>query len=120
MKPSFVDLARLIDTPKCAIFFNTVEEVKQFWHNCEEQLADFCGFWELGDVVRRWENNPTIGFTFMTDTMPESMTWCDRAWYEASGYEIIEFADLVNPVEIEESEMSLNILLSQDSASTPS
>lgn len=117
---SEVSYETLICRPCETEFFNTVEEVKQFWHNCEEQLADFCGFWELGDVVRKWENNPTIGFTFMTDTMPEDMTWCDRAWYEASGYEIIEFEDLANPAELEESEMSLDVLLSQDSASIQS
>ena len=56
----------------------------------------------------------------MTDNEPDDMSWCDRDWFEESGYDIIEFADLVNPVEIEESEMSLDVLLSQDSASIQS
>lgn len=116
----FVDLSRLIEAPKCAVFFQTVEEVECFYHNCEKQLGDYCLFWVLEDLVDRWENDNSAGFTFMTGSEPEDMTWSTRDWFEEEGYEIIEFYDLINPVEIEESEMSLDVLLSQDSASTPS
>ena len=114
----FVDLSRLIEAPKCAVFFQTVEEVECFYHNCEKQLGDYCLFWALEDLVDRWENDNSAGFTFMTGSEPEDMTWSTRDWFEEEGYEIIEFYDLINPVEIEESEMSLDVLLSQDSAST--
>ena len=115
-----VDLSRLFETPKSAIFFQSAEEAELFYHNCASQYGHYIRHWSLNDVVRKWENHEGCGFTFMTDNEPDDMSWCDRDWFEESGYDIIEFADLVNPVEIEESEMSLDVLLSQDSASIQS
>lgn len=116
----YVDLSRLFETPKSAIFFQNTEEAALFYHNCTSQYGYYIRHWSLNDVVRRWMNNEGCGFTFMTGNEPDDMSWCDRDWFEESGYDIIEFADLFNSVEIEESEMPLAVLLSQDSASTPS
>lgn len=107
----FVDLSRLIEAPRCAVFFQTVEEVECFYHNCEKQLSDYCLFWVLEDLVDRWENDNSAGFTFMTGTTPEDMTWSSRPWFEEEGFEIIEFSNLANPIEIEESEMPLDVLI---------
>ena len=106
-----VDLSRLFSAPKSAVFFQSADEIELFYHNCITQFAQYVRHWSLADMVVKWENNEGCGFTFMTGEEPESMSWCDRRWFEESGYEIIEFADLVNPVEIEESEMSLDVLL---------
>ena len=107
----FVDLSRLIKAPKCAVFFQTVEEIECFFYNCEQQLEEYCLFWMLEDLVDRWENDNRAGFSFMTGDTPEDMTWSTKDWFEEEGFEIIEFSDLANPVEIEESEMSLDTLL---------
>lgn len=115
-----VDLSRLLLAPKSAVFFQDAEEIELFYHNCVAQFAKYVRHWPLKDMVRKWENTEGCGFTFITDTEPDNMSWCDRGWFEESGYDIIEFADLVHSVEIEESEMPLEVLLSQDSASTPS
>lgn len=106
-----IDLSRLFEAPKSAIFFQSAEEVELFYHNCVSQYEHYIRHWSLDDVVSKWENHEGCGFTFMTDSEPDDMSWCDRQWFEESGYEIIEFADLANPVEIEESEMSIDVLL---------
>lgn len=115
-----VDLSRLFIAPKAAVFFQDICEIELFYHNCVEQCKSYIRHWYLADMVAKWENNEGCGFTFMTGDEPESMSWCDKRWFEESGYEIIEFADLVNPIEIEESEISIDVLLSQDSASIQS
>lgn len=106
-----VDLSRLFAAPKSAVFFQNVGEIEIFRHNCAVEFSRYIRHWSLKDMTDKWENNEGVGFTFMTGDEPESMSWCDRQWFEESGYEIIEFADLVNLVEIEESEMSIDVLL---------
>lgn len=45
----FVDLSRLIEAPRCAVFFQTVEEVECFYHNCENSSATtaFSGYLKI-------------------------------------------------------------------------
>ena len=107
----FVDLSRLIEAPRCAVFFQTVEEVECFYYNCESQLGDYCLFWALEDMTDRWENDNSAGFTFMTGSEPEDMTWSGKDWFIEEGYEIIEFSDLANPVEIAESDQPISLLI---------
>ena len=107
-----VDLSRLFSAPKSAVFFQNVGEIEIFRHNCAVGFSRYVRYWSLKDMTDKWENNDGgVGFTFMTGDEPESMSWCDRQWFECNGYEIIEFADLANPVEIEESEVSIDVLL---------
>lgn len=108
---TWIDLSRLAEVPQCAVFFKSAEEVELFFHNCESQLAEFIGYWELEEAVGRWKNDNSVGFTFMTGDSVENMTWCDRNWFRECGYELVEFSDLANPIEIEESEMPLCVLI---------
>lgn len=58
-----------------------------------------------------WAHDETrTGFTlYVCDDNPSSISWCNREWFEENGYDIVEFSDLAK--EIDESEMSLDVLL---------
>ena len=107
----YVDISRVKEAPKCAIICNTEQEVELFYHSCEEQIPELIDFWTLEDVLSIWNSRERVCFSFLVGDEIEDMSWCYEAWFIESGYEIVEFSELANPSEIEESDSPINVLL---------
>lgn len=108
-----VDLSRMVERPKCAVMCRTAGDAETFFYNFTEQFEKEYLYWSLNDILNVWNQyQDKTGFTLIVgDGCPESISYCDEEWFLDSGYELIEFEDLANPTEIEESEMSMSVLL---------
>ena len=109
----YADLSRMLELPKCAVLMRTEDEARAFFHNSIQQIAEYV-HWDLEDVLNLWSiYKEKTGFTlFLSYDEPESISYCDEDWFRNEGYEIVEFSDLCNVADIEESEKSLDFLLS--------
>lgn len=106
----YADLSRMLELPKCAVLCRTEDEVRAFFENAKQQLPGNL-FWDLEDILGLWSYyKEKTGFTVITSIEPESMSYCEEDWFRAEGYELIEFSDLINVVEIEESDQSVELL----------
>lgn len=108
----YVDLSRMVQQPKCAVMCRTEGDAVTFLYNLIEQFPEYV-FWDKNDILNIWSNyQDKTGFTLMlSDEEPTSVSYCREEWFRNTGYELIEFEVLANPVEIEESEMPLNVLM---------
>ena len=119
----YVDLSIMVEQYKCAIRVSSKEEAMALIYNAKQQFPNRTQTWECDETY--WRNRDSKGLCYTMfrqgDNIPTSMSYTGALWFEENGYEITDFADLMCPqVEIEESEMSLDVLLSQDSASIQS
>ena len=107
-----VDLYRMVQRPRCAVMCRTAGDTVTFFYNVIEQFPNFV-VWDLNNILNVWNNyQEKTGFTLMlSDDEPTSISYCGEEWFRNSGYEIIEFEVLANPVELEESEMPVDVLL---------
>ena len=122
-KYPYVDLSIMVDRFKCAIRLSSQEEALALLYNAKQQFPDRTKTWSYEETY--WHNRDSKGLCYTMfckgDNIPTYLSYTGALWFEENGYEITDFADLMSlQVEIEESEMSLDVLLSQDSASTPS
>ena len=109
----YADLSRMAEAPKCAVMCRTPEEAEALFHNFQQQFPEFIKHWDLDDIMNLWGyNDSKTGFTMITsyDNTPEHISYCDEPWFRGEGYEIVEFADLVNVVDIEEGDKPLDFL----------
>lgn len=107
-----VDLSRMFEKPRCAIHCPTEEEANILLHNIKEQFQDKFKRWDVED--NRWDTyKENTGYTmfFSADTDPTSLSFYYLDWYKTNNYEIVEFSELSNPVEIAESEMPIESIL---------
>ena len=119
----YVDLSIMVERHKCAIRLSSKEEALALIYNAKQQFPNRTQAWDCDETY--WHNRDEKGLCYTMfrqgDNIPTSMSYTGALWFEEHGYEITDFADLMCPqVEIEESEMSLDVLLSQDSASIQS
>lgn len=117
----YVDLSRMLATPKCAVMCRTEEEAEIFWYNAQTQFSEYFQ-WGLEGTLGSWGNyKDRTGFTLMAGSnRVDRMSYCREEWFAENGYELVELSDLFDAKDIEESEMSFDALLSQDSASIQS
>lgn len=117
----YVDLSRMLALPKCAVMCRTEDEAEAFWQNSRTQFEKYFQ-WGLEGTLGSWGNyKEKTGFTLMAGSSRiDRMSYCREEWFAENGYELVEFSELADAKDIEESEMSFDALLSQDSASTPS
>lgn len=109
----YADLSRMMKAPRCAVLCRDVEEFQLFYDNAKEQLAEYMQ-WDSDFAHSIWEEydwNTAFTLFESNDDGPYSMTYCYEAWFRDHGYELVEFADLCNVVDIEESEKSFDFLL---------
>ena len=107
-----IDLSRMLELPKCAVICRSVEELELFHEFASKQLAEHM-YWDFKFIHRIWDDyEENTGFTLFDGdgSGPHSMTYCYEAWFRDHGYEIIEFSDLCNIPDIQESEASLDTL----------
>lgn len=107
----YVDLSRMLELPKCAVMVRSVDELENFFANAQKQISKYL-YWDFDDILGLWKQyQDATGFTLFTsyDT-PDSMSYCWETWFYDNGYEVIEFSELCNLPDIEESEMSLDML----------
>lgn len=111
-KYMYADLSRMTSLPKCAVMCRNIEELKSFYENVKRQLDKFL-YWDFDEILMLWERYREItGFTlFVSDSEPGSMSYCDEDWFRKSGYELIEFSDLCDVADIEESDQPVAVLL---------
>lgn len=104
-----VDLSRMKEYPRCAVICRTEEEVRSFYHNCTQQLSELM-HWNIRDIISLWEiYRGRTGFTlcYADRDKLRDMSYCYEQWFRANGYEIVEFSELSNHTELEESEMPI-------------
>ena len=107
-----IDLSRMMERPKCAVLCRSVEELELFYSAAESELSEYL-HWDCGFIHTLWnEYKENTGFTLFESNNdgPYSMTYCYEAWFRDRGYELIEFSDLCNIPDIDESEVSLDVL----------
>lgn len=107
----YADLSRMLELPKCAVLIRTDEEARAFFHNSIQQIAEYTR-WSLEDVLNFWNiYKEKTGFTlFIRYDEPESISYCNEAWFRNEGYETVEFSDLCNTVDIDESDQPIDTL----------
>ena len=109
----YADLSRMLVPPRFAVVCRTEEEIRSFHYNCVDQLGKFYE-WSLDTILRIWNRNyesEERGFTlFLDNRTPNHMSWCNQKWFIDNGYEVANFADLVDP-ELSESDIDLIALL---------
>jgi hypothetical protein len=117
-----IDLSRMLEYPKCAIRVSTKEEDELFLRLVKEQFPERTASWR--GVLSNWDwydGETTYTLFYEGGTEPERLSYERYSWFIANGYEVIQFSELAYPVaDIEESEISFDMLLSQDSVSMTS
>lgn len=109
----YANLSRMDVLPKCAIICRTAEEAEEFFYNVNKQFPDrIC--WSLEDLMDLWRNYESeTGFTFFCtlDTEPGSISYCDTSWFKRNGYVLIEYSELVDSPELEDSGLPIDFLI---------
>lgn len=107
----YANLSRMTSLPKCAVMCRNNEELEAFYENAKRQLGKFL-CWDFDEILNLWCRYREItGFTlFVSDSEPGSMSYCDEDWFRRSGYELIEFSDLCDVADIEESDQPVAVL----------
>lgn len=107
------NLDRMLVLPMCAVMCRTEDELKSFYHNCRAQLGALFQ-WDFGQIHSLWTHYGygETGFTmFVNNNRENHMSWCSEQWFRNNRYEIVEFSELANVNEIEESEQSIEFLI---------
>lgn len=110
----YADLSRMESTPMCAVICRTAEEAEEFFYNVRSQFPDHL-YWSLDNLMGLWKyHGPQTGFTFFCedDTEPGALSYCDEPWFKETGYVLIEFSELCNTPDFEDSNLPLEFLLS--------
>lgn len=107
----YADLSRMLELPKCAVLIRTEAEASAFFHNSIQQIAKYV-YWNFADVLDLWNiYKEKTGFTLFTSyDGPELASYCYEGWFRDNGYEIIEFSDLCNIADIDESDQPIDVL----------
>lgn len=108
----YADLSRMLELPKCAVLCRTEDDVRALCENANPQLVG-CFCFDLDDMLIFWSvYKEHTGFTlYVGDELPRSISYCNEQWFRDEGYELVEFSDLCNVADIEESDQSVDILL---------
>lgn len=106
-----IDLSRMFEHPKCAVRCRTLEEARTLIYNFHQQYPRKADYFDLDDPG--WDNHGSeTAYTlfYSDDDKPTTLSRTECGWFEDEGYEVVEFTELANPVEIEESDMPLEAL----------
>ena len=113
--PEFIelDLTRMIENPRCAIRVSTLAEAQLVILNAKHQFPERVKNWNA-ETNNHWNVYEELtGFTlfYEDEDEPSTMSYADVPWFEANGYQIVEFNELVGAVsEISESEQPMSLL----------
>lgn len=107
-----IDVEYLLNTPGSAIFCSTKEEAKQFLSYMKEYYPDKCQQWEDGET--RFSSGG-IGYTFYWMDRPDNWRLDNLMFGKISellhgNYTVLNFYELVEAKDLEESEMSIDSL----------
>ena len=107
-----LDISRMLELPRCAVRCSSEDEARALIYNIRKQFPDMATHWTIDE--NHWNEYKmdtcyTLFYSGMT--RPQGLCFYYIEWYLKNNYEIVEFADLCNQVEIEESEMSIDVLL---------
>ena len=106
----YADLSRMLELPKCAVLCRTEDDVRALYENAKQQIPGHL-YWDFDDMLGLWNYyREKTGFTLITGSEPDSMSYCYEEWFMGEGYELIELSDLTNVAEIEESDQSVEFL----------
>lgn len=111
----YADMSRMKELPRCAVVCRSEEDIKDFFYNCKQQMPEFFS-WDLQHTLNLLGTvgDGAVGFTMFTrgSSRPEKMMWCNLDWYKEGGcYKLIEMSELTSQTDIEESEISIDVLL---------
>lgn len=108
-----IDLYRMFEHPKCAIHCTTEDEAKTLIHNIKTQFSLMAGTsWSVD--TNNWDlYGKNTGYTlfYSGDREATGLSYFYLDWFRENNYEIVEFSELYNPVELEESEMPIESIL---------
>lgn len=106
-----LDLSRMFELPRCAVRVRTLEDAKTLIDNFYKQYPDRATYFSLEDPG--WDSGPDTAYTlfYSDEDEPTSLSRTDYEDFLADDYEVIEFSELMNTVEIEESDMALTDLV---------
>lgn len=110
-----LDLSRMLEDPRCAIHVSTLEEAKIIILNAKNQFPERVKNWNAISNNHWTVYKEETGFTlfYEDEDEPTTMSYADIPWFKENGYQIVEFGDLLGAVvDIEESEQSIDFLLS--------
>lgn len=108
----YVELSRMLELPQCAIHCSTEEEANILISNVKEQFPSRSSNWSIDES--RWSSykKGTCYTMFFSGSMkPTRLSYCGLNWFRDNKYEIVEFSELFNPIELEESEMPIESIL---------
>lgn len=108
----YLNVELLLDNPGSAVICNTKEEATQFLKYVKDEYPDRCRDW---DPKKPFFHKDGVAYTFYwkdrngmwnIDNLMHSST----AFVLSDGYTILNFHDLTNECEINESDISLDML----------
>lgn len=107
-----IDLTRMFEHPRCAVHCMTEDEAKTLIHNVKTQYPTMAGSWSVDE--NRWDSyKENTGYTlfYSGDKEATGLSYFYLDWFHENKYEVVEFSELSNPVELEESEMPIESIL---------
>lgn len=111
----YIDLSKMFDIPGCAVRTPTEFDAATIIANFQRQYPEYRKY-HFHDTYwsnHREETAYSIWDTFEDDTPPKLSTlgYCDVPWFKGNGFTIIEFSELAQEQELEESDAPLDLLL---------
>lgn len=105
-----LDLSRMFELPKCAVRCRTREDAKALVANFDTQYPGMADYFDPENPD--WDYGDETAYTlfYSDEDEPTSLSRTDFGWFEEEGYEVIEFSELLNTTEIEESDMPIESL----------
>lgn len=107
-----VDLSRMLENPPCVIHVASLKEAKTVIFNAKNQFPERVKNWDIERTHwGTYEENTGYTMFFEGDDEPTLMSFASIPWFEESGYEVIEFSELLGPtIDIEESDQPVAVL----------
>ena len=104
-----LNLNPLLGDGRYAVHCSAIEEAKHFVNQIKKQYPTKARGWNYGQT--NWHSDCEMCYApYLNEN--DTMCWCEREYYEEEGFTILEFSDLLPDSDLEESEQSLDFLLS--------
>ena len=108
----YLNVELLLDHPGSAVICVTEEEAKQFIKYVQKNYPDKCSYWKRGETFFK-----TGGVAYTFYWKDRNGMWCvdnlmhsNISFVMNDGYAILNFHELTNECEINESDISLDML----------
>ena len=109
-----IDLSRMLEHPICAVYVATQEQANAIIHNARTQFPErITDSWDAnGNYWSDYGEETAYTLFFEDEDEPTTMSYGDVPWFNAEGYVVIEYEELLaETIEIAEGDQPIGLLL---------